>query len=335
MYQVAVLNDMCADFLINNISCSNVCDIYEFAVSYSFQQIEYYCLKFIDCHAEEVLKSSSFMKLKAFSVTDIIKRHSLDVSTEMAIFRAVSTWGLNECARRGANPENTEEIFKSVKPLLAHVRFLAMTAQEVAETEVDRFYKLLTAHNSGHRRSSLTGMESKSSRSGTHDSSSNLQCREYVDSYIYELEMLDCDEQSVRNGETFCLRIEGLKGRVFLTGITLAFETFVRSKNTSCVYAVLSATNVRTADQVCARGTYMMSEQEAVMKFPSPLVLKESESVELALNVKRAINISPMVIKSDSQIAMPDSKDVALKIIPASTSGVTGRSMYKGISYFY
>lgn len=333
MYQVTAVNDTCSNFLINVINCSNVCDIYEFSSSYSFQQVEYNCLKFIDRHAEEVLKSPAFLKLKSLTVSDIIKRHSLDVPTEIVIFRAILTWGFNDCLRRGVDSENVENILKSVRSLLRHVRFLSLSLEEMSDPEVDKFYKLLNEDDLASKRRSLLNLKSKA-RTGTVDSL-NLQPREYVENYIYDLQTLNCDEHAVRNGETFCLRIEGLKSRIFLTGVNLAFDRFVNNKNTSCLYVTISATNVKTTDQVCARGAFMTSNEETTVKLPSPLILKESESVEIALNVKRAINICPMIIKSDSQIVMPESKDVAMKIVPSACTGSTQRSMFKGIRYFY
>lgn len=322
LYQVEAMNSICSDFLITAIKSDNVCDIYEFASSYSFEQLEFYCLKFIDLHAEDILKSSGFLTLKMITVMDIVKRHTLNVPTEMAVFKAVLTWSFNDCIRRGVDAEDAQEIMKSSKPLLGCVRFLTLSEAEMSDPDVDKYYKLLCSEDSASKRP-------------TSVDSSNTQARDYVPDYVYELNIVNSDDHAVKNGETFCLRIEALKGKVFLTGATLTFDRFVNSKNASCLYVALSATNVKTAEQVCARGAFMISEEEAIVKFPHPLIIKESESVELALRVKRAVNVCAVMIKGDSQIVLSQEKSVALKITSSASTEETERSMFKGLKYFY
>lgn len=333
LYQVEAMNSICSDFLITSIKPDNVCDIYEFASSYSFEQVEFYCLKFIDLHAEDILKSPGFLTLKMITVMDIVKRHTLNISTEMAVFKAVLTWSFNDCIRRGVDADDAEEIMKSVKPLLGCVRFVALSDAEMSDPDVDKYYKLLNSEDSASKRRSLLLMD-QSGRSTSVDST-NMQARDYAPDYVYELGIVNYDDHAVKNGETFCLRIEALKGKVFLTGATLAFDRFVNSKNSSCLYVALSATNVKTADQVCARGAFMISEEEAVVKFSQPLIVRESESVEFALRVKRAVNVCAVMIKSDSQIVLTQAKDIALKITPSASTGEIERSMFKGLKYFY
>lgn len=325
------MNGICSDFLITSIKLDNVCDIYEFASSYSFEQVEFYCLKFIDLHAEDILRSSGFLTLKMITVMDIVKRHTLNIPTEMAVFKAVLTWSFNDCVRRGVDADDAEEIMKSVKPLLGCVRFMALSEEEMSDPDVDKYYKLLNSEDSANKRRSLLLMEQRS----TSADSVCTQARNYMPDYVYELGIVNYDDHAVKNGETFCLRLEVLKGRVFLTGATLAFDRFVNSKNSSCLYVALSATNVKTADQMSARGAFMISEEEAVVKFSYPLIVKESENVEMALRVKRAVNVCAVIIKSDSQIVLTEGKDVALKISSSASTGETERSMFKGLKYFY
>ena len=333
LYQVEAMNSICSEFLITAIKSDNVCDIYEFASSYSFEQVEYHCLQFIDFHAEAILKSPGFLTLKKITVLDIIKRHTLNVPTEMVVFKAVITWSFNDCLRRGVDADNADEILKSAKPLLSCVRFFTLSEAEMADPDVDKYYKLLCSEDSASKRRSLLSVE-QSGRPTSMDSSL-IQTREYLPDYSYEMYIVDSDDHAVKNGETFCLRIEALKGRVFLTGMSLAFDKFVNSKNASCLYVALSATNVKTAEQVCARGAFMISDEEAIVKFSQPLIVKESESVEMSLKIKRAVNICAVMIKADSQIVLTQQKDLALKIIPSASTGETERSMFKGLKYFH
>lgn len=333
LYQITAMNDICSNFLITVTDPENVCDVYEFAASCSFQHVEYHCLKTIDSHAEQVLNSPGFRTLKKTTVAAIIKRNSLRVSSDVVVFRAVLAWGRNECLRKHGNADNAEELFRSVDVLLGYVRFLTLTEEELSDPEVDQFYKRLCPEDSPGKRRSLISLEPKA-RSATVDSQ-NTHVRQYFPDYACELVVAHTDEHAVKNGESFCLKIEALKGRVFLTGITLAFERFVSSKNASCLYVAFSARNVQTAEEVTARGAFMISEEEALLKFPHPLVIKESEVVEMSLKIKRAINICSVVIKSESQIVLPETKDVAMKIMPSSSNGGTERSLFKGVKYFY
>lgn len=327
------MHSICSDFLITIIDSENVCEIYEFASAFSFYNLEYHCLKYIDEHAEVILKSPAFLTLKKTTVMDIIKRNSLNIREEITVFKSILVWGFNDCLRRGEDADKTEEIIQSTKSLLDKVRFLVMSQEELTDPDVENFYKLLYSDDSSYKRRSLLQSDSKP-RSNTVDSLS-LQPRKYEKEYTQTLDIHGCDERAVRNGESFCLRTEVLKGKVFLTSISVSFETFVNTKNTACLNVSLSATNLQTSEQKTARGTFLNFSEEAELKFPSPLVVKESETVEMTLSVKRAENICPMIVKSDIQIAMPESKEVALKITPSNMIGETQRSMFKSIKYFF
>lgn len=333
LYQMPAMNDICCNFLITAIDRDNVCDILEFSSTYSFPLVEYNCLRFIDLHAVEVLQSDSFLELKKVTVMDIIKRHSLDIHSEVAVFRAVMTWSTRDCERRAVNPrQDLQELFKSARPLLCHVRFATMSDDELSDHEVDRIHKLLVSDDSSNKRRSLLRLNSEArTRSSTCENAPCWQPREYVPHYEHDLEVLRCDEHAVKNGESFCLRLEVLKGRVFLRGVCLAFDRFVDSKNTSCLYAAITANHQGGAEQRTARGTFMSaSDGKALLQFASPLMALESESIELVLQVKRAVNICAVIVRGDVQIAMPDTKEVAMKITPASE-----KSMFKSIRYFY
>lgn len=334
IYQIQVMHGLCSDFLITIIDSVNVCEIYEFASNFSFHSLEYHCLKFIDEHSEAVLNSPGFLTLKKATVLDIVRRHTLNVRYETLVFRRILTWGLNDCLRRGIDAEQMDGFVASVKSLLARVRFLTMSREEMLEPDVDKFYKLIhSSEDSSNKRKSLLSLESRS-RSSTVDSL-NLQPRSYQREYIHDLELFISDDHPLKNGESFCLRVEVLKGKLFLTAITLAFDTFITTKNTACLYVTVSATNVQSTDQKCARGTFLNSSEEAELTFPSPLVARESEVVEIALNVKRAENICPMMLKSDIQIAMPETKDVAMKITPTIMTGENMRTLFQKIKYFF
>lgn len=76
----------------------------------------------------------------------------------------------------------------------------------------------------------------------------------------------------------------------------------------------------------------------ALLSFADPLAAAESNRVNLSLSVKRAENICLFVVKRDVQIAMPESKAVALKITPCqTTSSFDGmeRCILSGFEYFF
>ncbi|KFM69998.1 BTB/POZ domain-containing protein 6-A, partial [Stegodyphus mimosarum] len=335
-YQIQAMQTICVNNLITILETSNVCEIYDYASSYHLNELEFHCLKLIDKHAEDVLKSRGFMTLPKATVLNIIKRNSLNINSEISVFQAVLGWGFNDCHRRSLSSDDTQRFIHDHKTLFENVRFLNMSKEELKDPEVEKHYKLICAEEHLSKRKSLLESETKP-RSTTLDSAGAIP-RQYATHYFYELDIYETDQQPVKNGEVFCISIEILKGKVFLTSVTLALETFAATKNTACLYVVSTATNVLTNEQKTARGTFMNTSEVALLEFSSPLMAKESERIDIALKVKRAENICPMMIKNDIQIAMSESKEVAMKVIPSIASGDNKegeRCIFKEIVYFY
>ncbi|GFX69872.1 hypothetical protein TNCV_4392271 [Trichonephila clavipes] len=144
-YRFEELLSICVNHLITALEPSNVCEVYEAASILSLNQLEYFCLKVIDEKSDEVLQSRCFITLKKPLVLTIIKRNSLNVSSELVVFRAIMTWGLNDSMSRGLDPENPKLLLPVVRHLLNYVRFGTMSEADLRELEVDRCLRLLSS----------------------------------------------------------------------------------------------------------------------------------------------------------------------------------------------
>ncbi|GFR30851.1 BTB domain-containing protein [Trichonephila clavata] len=333
-YRFEELLNICVNHLITALEPSNVCEVYEAASTLSLNQLEYFCLKVIDEKSDEVLQSRCFITLKKPLVLTIIKRNSLNVSSELAVFRAIMAWGLNDSLSRGLDPENPKMFLPTVRHLLNYVRFGTMSEADLRDLEVDRCLRLLSSCELWNKNRSL------STTSQTSSNSLDLENipRQYASYYVYSLNVYESSQHTVKNGESFYLDIEILKGKVFLTCFKLAFRPFSPKMNTACLYVVLSATNVLTMEQRTTRGTFMNTSDEASLELHNPLPAKESETIKIDLSVKRAENTCPLTIKRDVQIVMPESKLVAMKLQPVvaqSESEETGRCIFTEIQYFH
>ncbi|KAF8774028.1 uncharacterized protein LOC129984015 [Argiope bruennichi] len=331
-FEIEELFNICINHLITALEPSNVCDIYDTASTLSLSHLEYSCLKLIDKDTEKVLQTRGFLTLKKARVLEIIKRSSLNIDSEVAIFRAILAWGLNDSLSRGLDPNDLEMFLPIVRHMLNHVRFGNMTDAELRDPEVDKFLQLLSSCELWNKNRSVSCVSQTSSSSMEHD------MRQYVTHYSHDMSVYESNQHTVKDGESFCLNIEILKGRVFLTRFKLAFRAFAPTKNAACLYVVLSATNEETNDQRSTRGTFLNTTDEAYLEFSNPLPARESNKVKIELIVKKAENICPLSVKSDIQIAMPDSKMVAMKIIPMDVkvdSEEEGRCIFGEIQYFH
>ncbi|GFT92695.1 BTB domain-containing protein [Nephila pilipes] len=333
-YEFEELFEICINHLITALEPSNVCEVYEAALSLSLKQLEYFCLRMIDEKCDQVLQTRCFITLKKSTVLSIIKRNSLNISTELVVFKAIMSWGLNDSLSRGLDPDNPEMFLPVVRHLLNYVRFGMMSEVDLKDLEVDRCLRLLSSCELWKKNRSL------STTSQTSASSLDLEKvpRQYVLHYTHNLNAYESNQHTVKNGETFYLDVEILKGRIFLTCFKLAFRPFSTKMNTACLYVLLTATNVLTLEHRTTRGTFMNTSDEALLELQNPLSAKESERIQVELIVKRSENTCPLTIRKEVQIVMPDSKMVAMKITPVvadSGSEETGRCIFTEIQYFH
>ncbi|GIX83573.1 BTB domain-containing protein, partial [Caerostris darwini] len=244
------LLNICINHLITTLEPGNVCEIYDAATTLCLSHLEYSCLMVIDKHAEEILGHRGFITLKKAKVLDIIKRCSLNIKSEVTVFRAVLSWGLNESLNRGLDPNNIDKFVPVVRHLLNHVRFWVMSEEERKDPEVSKYLRLLSSCELWKKDRSMS--TTSQSSSGSYDLES--QARHHVTSYNHNLNTFDSSQHTVKDGETFCLNLEILKGRIFLTSFKLAFGPFAKTKNTACLYVLLTATNLSTGEERSTRG---------------------------------------------------------------------------------
>ena len=87
------------------------------------------CYSIVDRNAKKVLESDEFEDISLELMTDIIRRDTLRLSSELTVLEAVNRWSHRQCRRRHLNPNlaNKQEVLEGAQYL---VRFLTMTSEE-------------------------------------------------------------------------------------------------------------------------------------------------------------------------------------------------------------
>lgn len=87
------------------------------------------CFDVIDKNAKKVLESDEFEDISLELMKDIIRRDSLQLSSELTVLEALNRWSHRQCRRRHMNPSpaNKREVLQGAQYL---VRYLTMTSEE-------------------------------------------------------------------------------------------------------------------------------------------------------------------------------------------------------------
>ncbi|KAF2883943.1 hypothetical protein ILUMI_22235 [Ignelater luminosus] len=128
----------CIEFLQSNINAENACRGYEFAKLFDEPSFMKQCLDFIKYQGTSVLTETSLKDVKLTTIITILDQHSLNVDSEVTLFKAVEMCAdNNEKHVTESTDENSsnelDEQHSLLREALKKIRFLAMTPQQFAE----------------------------------------------------------------------------------------------------------------------------------------------------------------------------------------------------------
>ncbi|XP_063396004.1 BTB/POZ domain-containing protein 6-like [Mytilus trossulus] len=137
-YSIYSLEDVCKQFLKDNINFDNACLILE--QSHAFDEKDLYeeCLKFIWKNGEEILEMSCVKDLCEKCMQDIIASDALNAD-EKLVYECVVSWSEIQCIKKKmeVNDQNQREVLSNI---LYQVRFplmpLSYFADHVSEKQI-------------------------------------------------------------------------------------------------------------------------------------------------------------------------------------------------------
>ena len=126
-YIVPSLAEKCIEFLDSIFSPENIFTILHKTVQLDEKKLEEKCWEFVELNTREVVASVEFTDIKQATLTDGLKRESLNVK-EYDLYNAVLKWSEAECSRKGieANAKNKRT---AIGNTIYQIRFASMTLQ--------------------------------------------------------------------------------------------------------------------------------------------------------------------------------------------------------------
>lgn len=92
-------------------------------------ELVFKCFLIIDRHADEILKSEAFETIEHALMVEIVKRDTLDISSEAVVFDSVMRWACRACKRQRKELTADNKCSVLGKALFL-VRYLVMTPEE-------------------------------------------------------------------------------------------------------------------------------------------------------------------------------------------------------------
>lgn len=144
-YQMESLVQKCAHYLQDHIDLTNVCYIYNKAVTYTLSPLGSICLEIILGAGCIVLRSQGFEYLNKESVMAVISSYSLNVDTEMCVVNALLRWAVMECCRQN-KPLTEESITEIMIPFRKYLCTRSISSEEMhtlpqfLQTEVNSYH---------------------------------------------------------------------------------------------------------------------------------------------------------------------------------------------------
>lgn len=90
-YDFSALQQTVTAYLKATLTVSNVCIIYNVASFYLLKELSTACADFIDVHAQEVMKSESFLLLSQSALAELLERDSF-YAQELDIYYGLLKW---------------------------------------------------------------------------------------------------------------------------------------------------------------------------------------------------------------------------------------------------
>jgi len=132
-YQIEKMQAFCADFMSNDITNENACEIFQLGPDLLGDSDV--ALDFICENADEVFESKSFLKLSKDRLAVLVRNDNLGID-EGPLLHSVIKWGKAELKRQEVK-ETPDELKELLKDLIPHIRFPTMDITELASTVAD------------------------------------------------------------------------------------------------------------------------------------------------------------------------------------------------------
>ena len=147
-FDLSSLQVSVCDYLIGNLTVTNVCSTLDMAIFFQLERLRKSCLCFIDQNAMTVLKDESFLQLSQKALTQLLQRDSF-FAPESDIFAGAAAWchtNMEEYETSAESPTDSKdtstsgcvvdsschkEVFASV---LSHVRLSLMPVEDIFGT---------------------------------------------------------------------------------------------------------------------------------------------------------------------------------------------------------
>lgn len=131
-YMVPELEEVCTNFLTENLSSENVFDILPLAKKFEEKELVVRCWEVVDSSAQEAIKSETFACINKDLLEEVVKRDDLAIH-EIELFEAVDRWATAECERKDLEPSNENKKNVTGEEVLNNIRFPLMTQGQFAE----------------------------------------------------------------------------------------------------------------------------------------------------------------------------------------------------------
>ncbi|XP_039287511.1 BTB/POZ domain-containing protein 6-A-like [Nilaparvata lugens] len=120
----------CVQYIKNNISVTEVIGVYAFSRFNNIPDIETICYLIFQDRTREIMESEKFLSADIHTLETILQLESLNLKSELEVFKYAEKWVLAEAGRRNIGKQQLGAHFNSITK---QIRFLTMTKHQYQE----------------------------------------------------------------------------------------------------------------------------------------------------------------------------------------------------------
>ena len=129
--QLNILEDICADFLEEKLSCKNVGELTKKAMEFGAKKSIETCLEYFGRNASEILNTQEFLQLPYEALLMLCSCRNVDC-TQLELFQSCVSWAAEECVRKKNQP-TPENMRKKLGQILSKIQFASMELKHLLE----------------------------------------------------------------------------------------------------------------------------------------------------------------------------------------------------------
>eukprot|EP00808_Paulinella_micropora_P005119 g39358.t1 len=126
-YQVEKLQMLCYEYLANDITAENACELYQMSPQLLGED---FALDFILLNAEEVFETKTFLELSKENLLPLLRSDELCIE-EGPLFRHVLRWAQHQLTQAG-RPTSPQELKQLLHDVIPCIRFPTMSVEDIA-----------------------------------------------------------------------------------------------------------------------------------------------------------------------------------------------------------